>query len=170
MCAAAIASLGMPAGTLRWQGSQEGAVTSCSSVEMVRERRDWEQIQMSPGRIWRGSLGHLFSPCQWYLIPPFLIDSAGNMQSINALYRWLDFVLVCLFNTWAPMTPFSNGHEDSEQLAPGSLLSDGGRTSCSWKAGCNCPAHSLHCLRLSGGLVRRQALQPTAAGALAPLC
>lgn len=24
MCAAAIASLGMPAGTLRWQGSQEG--------------------------------------------------------------------------------------------------------------------------------------------------
>lgn len=51
VCAAAIASLGMPPGALRWQGSQAegGAVTSCSSVEMVRERRDWEQIQMSPG-------------------------------------------------------------------------------------------------------------------------
>lgn len=52
VCVAAIASLGMPAGALRWQGSQAGgwgAVTSCSFVEMVREHKDWEQIQMSPG-------------------------------------------------------------------------------------------------------------------------
>ena len=30
-------------------GGGWGAVTSCSFVEMVREHKDWEQIQMSPG-------------------------------------------------------------------------------------------------------------------------